>query len=169
MLGKHLEDAGELAGAVALLRAGGKRIVFTNGCFDVLHRGHLSYLHQARSLGDALIVGVNSDDGVRRLKGMGRPLNPLEDRLELLAGLSCVDHVIAFDEDTPAALIEVVAPEVYAKGGDYTRERLPEAEQVERLGGEVVLLPLVDDRSTTRLIERAQSAGLVAAAGRPGT
>lgn len=131
-----------------------RRIVLTNGCFDILHRGHITYLGQARRLGDVLIVGVNTDDGIRRLKGAGRPINSLSDRMGVLAGLASVDHVVSFDEDTPHRLIEAVRPHVFVKGGDYTRATLPEAELVEQLGGTVKILPFLNDRSTTRIIQR---------------
>ena len=135
-------------------RRAGRRVVFTNGCFDILHRGHITYLGRAKALGDILIVGVNSDEGIRRLKGPSRPINTLEDRIQVLAALSCVDHVIPFDEDTPCRLVEVVRPDIFVKGGDYTRDRLPEAELVESLGGAVRILPFIADRSTTDIIER---------------
>jgi D-beta-D-heptose 7-phosphate kinase / D-beta-D-heptose 1-phosphate adenosyltransferase len=141
---------------IAELRRSGRRVVFTNGCFDILHRGHITYLNRAKGLGDVLIVGVNSDAGVRRLKGSGRPVNPLDDRLHVLEALSCVDHVIAFDDDTPEGVIEHVAPDVFVKGGDYQREDLPEGDLVERLGGSVRILPYVEDRSTTRIIARVR-------------
>jgi D-beta-D-heptose 7-phosphate kinase/D-beta-D-heptose 1-phosphate adenosyltransferase len=131
--------------------------VFTNGCFDILHRGHVAYLSRAKALGDVLIVGVNGDASVRRLKGDGRPVNPLDDRLLVLEALSCVDHVVAFDEDRPDALLRTLRPDVFAKGGDYRRETLPEADLVESLGGSVQILPLVDDRSTTGVIARVRS------------
>jgi D-beta-D-heptose 7-phosphate kinase / D-beta-D-heptose 1-phosphate adenosyltransferase len=146
--------AAELLDRVAQARAKGARIVFTNGCFDVLHRGHVGYLSQARELGDVLVVAVNSDDSVRRLKGPGRPVNPQEDRAAVLAALGCVDHVVVFDEDSPARLIEAVRPDVYVKGGDYRPELIPEAELVHRLGGEVRALDYLPDRSTSAIIER---------------
>jgi D-beta-D-heptose 7-phosphate kinase/D-beta-D-heptose 1-phosphate adenosyltransferase len=151
---KRLPDVSALGERVTALRAEGQRIVFTNGCFDLLHRGHVAYLRRAKALGDVLIVAVNGDASVRGLKGPDRPLNPLEDRLGVLEALSCIDHVVAFDEPTPAALIDVVRPDVYVKGGDYTLERLPEAAQIEALGGQVRILPYMDDHSTTGLIER---------------
>jgi D-beta-D-heptose 7-phosphate kinase / D-beta-D-heptose 1-phosphate adenosyltransferase len=138
-------------------RREGKRIVFTNGCYDILHRGHVAYLHQAKSLGDILVVGVNSDASIRRLKGPARPINCLEDRMHLLAALGSVDCVVPFDDDTPHNLIRVVRPHVFVKGGDYTRERLPEAALVEELGGVVRILPLAPNNSTTRLIERIRT------------
>jgi D-beta-D-heptose 7-phosphate kinase/D-beta-D-heptose 1-phosphate adenosyltransferase len=148
-------DLRSLSTKLAPLRRLGRRIVLTCGCFDLLHRGHVTYLARAKALGDVLVVGVNTDDGVRRLKGLERPLNGLDDRVHVLAALSCVDYVVAFDEDTPEQLVAGLRPDVYAKGGDYTRERLPEAALVERLGGRVEILPYIVDRSTTRLIERA--------------
>ncbi len=154
------KPAGDLAALVARLdaeRRRGARVVFTNGCFDILHRGHVTYLGDAKALGDILVVGVNSDAGIRRLKGPARPINTLDDRVEVLAALSCVDHLVPFDEDTPCALIRAIRPDVFVKGGDYTRDRLPEASLVEELGGVVRILPLVPQRSTTRTIERIWS------------
>ncbi|HWE39405.1 MAG TPA: D-glycero-beta-D-manno-heptose 1-phosphate adenylyltransferase [Isosphaeraceae bacterium] len=148
------DDRARLADFLDDCRRLGRRIVFTNGCFDILHRGHVTYLNRARALGDVLVVGVNSDAGIRRLKGPGRPINTLEDRVQVLEALSCVDFVVPFDDDVPFELIRAVRPDVFVKGGDYTRERLPEAGLVERLGGVVEILPLVADRSTTNLIER---------------
>jgi D-beta-D-heptose 7-phosphate kinase / D-beta-D-heptose 1-phosphate adenosyltransferase len=144
----------ELLARVAEARARGARIVFTNGCFDVLHRGHVGYLSQARELGDVLVVAVNSDESVRRLKGPTRPVNPQEDRAAVLAALGCVDHVVVFDEDSPERLLEAVRPDVYVKGGDYRPELIPEAELVVRLGGEVRTLDYLPDRSTSAIIDR---------------
>jgi D-beta-D-heptose 7-phosphate kinase / D-beta-D-heptose 1-phosphate adenosyltransferase len=155
--GKVAADRASLAGCLAEERRRGRRIVFTNGCFDVLHRGHVIYLSRAKALGDLLVVGVNSDEGIRRLKGPTRPLNCLDDRLEVLAALSCVDHLVAFDEDTPHELIRALRPDVFVKGGDYTRDRLPEAALVEELGGVVRILPYLEERSTTGLIERIRA------------
>ena len=161
---KYARSASRLEASLALHREQGKRIVFTNGCFDILHRGHITYLSRAKTLGDVLVVGLNSDESVGRLKGPGRPINTLEDRAEVLAALSCVDHIVPFDEDTPVALIEAVRPDVFVKGGDYTREMLPEAPVVEALGGSVHLLPYVEDRSTTGIIERIREAAATSAA-----
>jgi rfaE bifunctional protein nucleotidyltransferase chain/domain/rfaE bifunctional protein kinase chain/domain len=144
----------ELVARVHEARARGARVVFTNGCFDVLHRGHVGYLSQARELGDLLVVAVNSDDSVRRLKGPSRPVNPQEDRAAVLAALGCVDHVVVFDEDSPQRLLELVRPDVYVKGGDYRPELIPEAELVHRLGGEVRTLDYLPDRSTSAIIDR---------------
>ena len=162
MGGKRLGGIEELRRRADAYRAQGRRIVFTNGCFDILHRGHVTYLDRAKGLGDVLIVAVNSDASVSRLKGPDRPINGLDDRLLVLEALSCVDNVVAFDTDTPEPLIEAVRPDVFAKGGDYSRESLPEAGLVERLGGSVQILPLVDDRSTTGIIRRARTAEPVA-------
>ncbi|MGC4782202.1 D-glycero-beta-D-manno-heptose 1-phosphate adenylyltransferase [Micromonospora zamorensis] len=152
-----LVDTDELDAIVAEYREAGRSVVFTNGCFDVLHRGHVRYLEQARALGDLLIVAVNSDGSVRRLKGADRPVNPVEDRAALLAALACVDHVVVFEEDSPAELIEAVRPDVYVKGGDYPPELVPEAPLVRRLGGQVRTLGYVPDRSTSAIIERIRS------------
>jgi D-beta-D-heptose 7-phosphate kinase/D-beta-D-heptose 1-phosphate adenosyltransferase len=160
--GKRVDGIDELKRRADAYRAQGRRIVFTNGCFDILHRGHVTYLDRAKGLGDVLIVAVNGDASVSRLKGPGRPINSLDDRLLVLEALSCVDNVVAFDTDTPEPLIEAVRPDVFAKGGDYSRESLPEASLVERLGGSVQILPLVDDRSTTGIIHRARTAEPVA-------
>lgn len=139
--------------ALALRR--GKRLVFTNGVFDVLHAGHVRYLKEARLLGDMLIVGINSDASVRRLgKGPNRPVNPLEDRAEVLSALRFVDAVVPFEEDTPERLISVLQPDVHVKGGDYTVDKLPESRIVLGYGGEVVILPLLEGRSTSSTLKR---------------
>ncbi|MGD2152772.1 MAG: D-glycero-beta-D-manno-heptose 1-phosphate adenylyltransferase [Gemmatimonadales bacterium] len=131
------------------------RLVFTNGCFDILHRGHVQLLVQARQLGDRLLVGLNSDGSTRRLKGSGRPLQPQLDRAACLAALECVDAVVVFDEDTPADLIASLQPDIMVKGGDYAPEQLPEREVVEAGGGRIVILPYIEGLSTTELLERA--------------
>lgn len=152
--GKYIPGRERLAAQVEFHRQQGRRIVFTNGCFDILHRGHIMYLNHAKALGDVLIVGVNSDLSVQRLKGPGRPVNPLSDRIQVLSALSCIDYVTPFEGDTPADLLQAVRPDVYVKGGDYTRETLPEATLVEELGGSVQFLPYVEDQSTSGIIER---------------
>jgi D-beta-D-heptose 7-phosphate kinase/D-beta-D-heptose 1-phosphate adenosyltransferase len=159
---KALLDRAALALCVTAHRAKGRRIVLTNGCFDILHRGHVSCLNLARSLGDVLFVGLNSDAGVRRLKGAGRPVNSLEDRVHVLAALGSVDHVVPFDEDTPDELIRAIRPDVFVKGGDYSRQAIPEAALVESLGGTVEILPYVRDRSTTGIIARIRTPRAVA-------
>ena len=143
------DDAYDVARRV---RASGGTVVATGGCFDLLHSGHVSMLQAARELGDCLIVCLNSDASVRRLKGEDRPLVPEDDRAAVLGALGCVDAVVVFEEDTPAALLERLRPDLFAKGGDYTADELPEAAVVERWGGDVVILPYVAGRSTTGLI-----------------
>ena len=151
---KIILDRGELRRARAELRAAGRRLVFTNGCFDILHVGHVRYLTEARRLGDALMVAVNSDASVRRLKGEGRPVMGEGERAELLAALEAVDYVTIFDDLSPRALIAEVLPDVLVKGGDYAPEEIHGREEVERAGGRVVALPFVEGASTTGVIER---------------
>ena len=134
-----------------------QKIVFTNGVFDLLHRGHVEYLEEARALGDRLVVGVNSDASVRRIKGPDRPLVPEAERAELLSALACVDLAIVFDEDTPERLIHEVKPDVLAKGGDWTPDRIVGREFVESRGGRVLSVPLRIGLSTTTLIERIRT------------
>lgn len=143
----------ELRGTVEALKAKGKRMVFTNGCFDLLHVGHIRYLEQAKALGDILIVGINSDRSVQGLKGPLRPILPVEDRAEILSGLGCIDYITVFDEPTPLELITLLKPQVLVKGGDWTKEAVVGSEVVEGLGGKVVLLPFVEGSSTSNLIE----------------
>lgn len=145
-----------LAALAAAARRDGRRLVFTNGVFDILHSGHTEYLAEAAALGDLLIVGLNDDEGVRRLKGPDRPVNPLRDRAAVLASLACVHAVVPFAEDTPERLIRIARPDVYVKGGDYTPERLPETKLVESLGGRVVIAGYVPGRSTTALIAQTR-------------
>ncbi|SDT16376.1 rfaE bifunctional protein, domain I/rfaE bifunctional protein, domain II [Friedmanniella luteola] len=147
-------DEETLLRRVAADRAAGRRIVLTNGCFDVLHRGHTTYLQQAAQLGDVLVVAVNSDRSVRRLKGPERPINGEADRAGVIAALSCVAHVTVFDTDTPVPLLERLRPDVYAKGGDYRPEQLVEAAVVESYGGEVRILDFVPSQSTTDVVGR---------------
>lgn len=148
-------NAGALSARLEGWRRDGKRVVFTNGCFDVLHAGHVSYLRFARSRGDVLVVGVNDDASVSRLKGPTRPVNPLEDRLALLGALEVVDAVVHFAEDTPKALVELVSPDVLVKGEDYSDKPVVGREWVESHGGQVVLAPLLEGRSSTGILERA--------------
>jgi rfaE bifunctional protein nucleotidyltransferase chain/domain len=133
-------------------RSSGARVVFTNGCFDIIHAGHVRYLAWAREQGDALIVGLNSDDSVRRIKGPERPFMPFEDRARVLAALRSVDLVVGFDETTPEVLIDRIRPDVHVKSEQYRIEDLPERVVVERHGGRIVLAPHVAGRSTTDLI-----------------
>lgn len=131
-----------------------KKIVFTNGCFDIIHAGHVRYLTAAKNFGDVLIVGLNTDESVRKLKGASRPINSQDDRAEVLLGLKAVDHVIFFGEQTAENLIAAVKPDVYVKGGDYTLETLPEAKIVQSYGGRVEFVNLVAGRSTTKIVEK---------------
>jgi len=133
--------------------------VFTNGCFDLLHRGHVDYLVRARSLGDVLVVGVNTDASVRRLKGSGRPVTTEEDRAIVLAALEAIDAVTLFHEDTPRELIAGLRPDVLVKGGDYTVSEVVGRDEVEAAGGRVVILPLTPGRSTTALLETIRRGG----------
>ena len=142
---------------VARLRRRGGRLVATGGCFDLLHPGHLSLLRQAGALGDALVVCVNSDESVRRRKGPSRPIVPAADRIALLEALEPVDAVLMFDEDTPAALLETLRPDVWVKGGDYTISDLPEASVLRRHGAQIVLIPLVSGYSTSRIVAATQT------------
>ncbi|WP_374075338.1 D-glycero-beta-D-manno-heptose 1-phosphate adenylyltransferase [Bdellovibrio bacteriovorus] len=142
--------------ALAPLRSQGKKIVFTNGVFDLLHVGHVRYLQEARSLGDALVVGVNADASVKRLKGPTRPVQTENDRAEILAGLWAVDFTVIFTEDTPANLIEKVRPDILVKGGDWKIDQIVGAPFVQSYGGKVMSLQFVDGKSTTKIIEKAQ-------------
>jgi len=137
----------------ASLKSTGKTLVFTNGVFDLLHVGHLRYLTQARGLGDALMVGLNADACVKRLKGDKRPILPEAERAELLAGLACVDYVCLFDEDDPRALIKAVVPGLLVKGGDWPIDKILGRDTVEAAGGKVMSLPFVEGRSTTTIVQ----------------
>lgn len=149
-------STGALAIVSEKLRGQGKRLVLTNGCFDLLHPGHVRYLQAARALGDALAVAINGDESVRALKGDDRPLNREADRAEVVAALGCVDHVVAFSETRAARLLEEVRPSIYVKGGDYTRATLHPEEQaaLEKIGAEIRILPFEPGHSTSGLIER---------------
>ena len=145
----------QLQVAIADARSQGERVVFTNGCFDIIHAGHVAYLEQARNLGDRLVVAVNSDESVRRLKGKGRPINPADRRMAVLAGLEAVDWVVVFEHDTPRELLKILKPEVLVKGGDYTdKESVVGWELVEAYGGEVRVLDFVDNVSTSAIVSR---------------
>ena len=144
----------ELKSVVQRLQSYGKAVVFTNGCFDILHVGHIRYLEHAKSLGNYLVIGINSDDSVRKLKGPARPLNSEMDRAEVVAALQAVDYVTLFTEDTPEEIIAELRPDIHVKGGDYRIEDLPEADVVHGYGGKVVILPFVDGKSTTSIVER---------------
>ena len=162
-----IKSCGELATLLRGVRAGGQVVVFTNGCFDLLHAGHLHLLESAASLGDVLVVGVNDDASVARLKGPGRPVVPFEERARLLGGLEVVDFVVGFAEDTPAELIAAIGPDVLVKGGDWTPDRIVGREVVESRGGRVVTVPLRAGRSTSALVERIRGGGPPRGSGTP--
>ena len=153
-----LQTLAELAVIRAALEAQGRRLVFTNGCFDLLHVGHVRYLQEARALGDALLVALNGDESVRALKGPTRPINSEQDRAEVLAALACVDFVTLFHTPRVTAVIRAVRPHIYAKGGDYTVESLDPGERaaLAKAGTEIRILPLVPGKSTTATIERSK-------------
>jgi D-beta-D-heptose 7-phosphate kinase/D-beta-D-heptose 1-phosphate adenosyltransferase len=141
------------------LKEEGKKLVFTNGCFDIIHRGHIDYLNRAKALGDYLVVALNSDDSVRRLKGEGRPINKLEDRAFVVANLKAVDFVVSFEDDTPFEIISAIIPDVLVKGGDWSIENIVGRDIVEANGGKVYSLPYVENYSTTNIINKMKSSG----------
>lgn len=146
----------KIASFCATLREAGATIVFTNGCFDILHAGHVRYLEQAKSYGDILVLGLNTDASVRENKGPRRPINSERDRAEVVGALRAVDYVVLFGEKTAETIIEKVHPDVYVKGADYEGKPLPEADVVQRWGGRVAFVPMVAGRSTTHVIEKIQ-------------
>ncbi len=154
-----LVDRSKIAELCQILREGGQKVVFTNGCFDILHAGHVRYLAKARSYGDCLVLGLNTDASVQRIKGPTRPINNQADRAEVAGALKSVDYVVFFDEPTAEALIQEVHPDVYVKGGDYTLETLPEGQIVLGYGGSVELVKLVEGRSTTNVIAKIKGQG----------
>ncbi len=149
-----LKRLDEMIPLVRELQAEGKRVVFTNGCFDLLHRGHVRYLTEARALGDVLVVGLNGDRSVAALKGAGRPIQTAEERVEILAALSAVDYILLFDELTPEKIITALRPDVLVKGGDWTPDQIVGRAGVEAHGGRVVALPYLSGSSTSGLIQR---------------
>lgn len=160
-LGKKNESQGELSEdelykVVRELQSRGEKIVMTNGCFDIIHPGHVTYLKQAKALGNKLIVAVNSDESVKRLKGDSRPINTLEDRIAVLSGLSSVDYVVSFGEDTPQKLISRILPDILVKGGDYKVEEIAGHKEVIANGGKVVIIPFVEGKSTTSIVKKIQ-------------
>ena len=158
MSAQKIQSIEELAAVRAALEAQGRRLVFTNGCFDLLHVGHVRYLQEARALGDALLVALNGDESVRALKGPTRPINNEQDRAEVLAALACVDFVALFHTPRVTEVIRAVRPHLYAKGGDYTVDSLDPGERaaLEEAGTEIRILPLVPGKSTTATIERSK-------------
>lgn len=153
----QVRNLDNIESGLAPLRALGKKIVFTNGCFDLLHVGHVRYLQEARALGDALVIGVNSDDSVKRLKGPSRPVQTELDRAEILAALAAVDFTVIFTEDTPENLIHKVHPDILVKGGDWQIDQIVGAPFVMSYGGQVMSLQFVDGKSTTKIIEKAKN------------
>lgn len=154
MMRKRILSKEKLKGELDRLRHEGKRIVFTNGCFDILHAGHVQYLNEARKFGDVLVVGLNSDRSVRSIKGDSRPVTPQDDRAYVVVSLKSVDYVTIFDEDTPLHLTEYLEPHVLVKGGDWSEDRVVGGESVVKRGGSVKIIPFVNGRSTTSLIEK---------------
>ena len=153
-------DRKNIGNVVTTLKAEGKKIVFTNGCFDILHVGHVRYLKEAKALGDILILGLNSDSSVKSLKGSNRPINNEIDRAEVLSALKAIDYVVIFDEKTAENIVGEVKPDIYAKGGDYSIDTLPEAKIVAEHGGKTVLLQLVDGKSSTNIINKCKENNL---------
>jgi D-glycero-beta-D-manno-heptose 1-phosphate adenylyltransferase len=145
-------ELGQLLDIVKNLKKENKTIVTTNGCFDIIHVGHVRYLKQAKDLGDVLIIALNSDYSVKRLKGPTRPINSENDRAEVLSSLCCVDYVVIFNEDTPAELLSKIKPDIHVKGGDYDINTLPEAPVIKKAGGKIVFIPFVEGKSTTNII-----------------
>jgi D-beta-D-heptose 7-phosphate kinase/D-beta-D-heptose 1-phosphate adenosyltransferase len=165
-------SAGVLSLHEAILQFGprkrnGRRVVFTNGCFDLLHPGHIETLEKARSLGHALVVGVNSDRSVREMKGAGRPITPERERAEILAALECVDGVVIFDEPTPREIIAALLPDVLVKGGDWASDQIVGREEVEAAGGKVVSIPVVAGYSTTAILEKIRKLDVSGETDRP--
>jgi rfaE bifunctional protein nucleotidyltransferase chain/domain len=154
MSAQKIKTLDEVVRLRAQFRKLGKKLVFTNGCFDILHVGHVRYLAQAKALGDVLVVGVNSDASVKKIKGPARPLNSQADRAEVLAALRSVDYVFVFNEPDPRYFLDAVKPSFHAKGGDYRLDQIIEREVVEKNGGKIVLLDMVKGRSTTKLLKR---------------
>jgi D-beta-D-heptose 7-phosphate kinase/D-beta-D-heptose 1-phosphate adenosyltransferase len=152
-----LKSPAEMVSIAAEARRRGKKVVFTNGCFDLVHRGHIHVLRQAKAAGDLLIVGLNSDRSVATIKGRGRPVMDEANRVELIAAMEMVDYVVVFDEPDPYQLIEAIKPDVLAKGGDWKMNEVVGADMVERGGGRVLLIPYLEGFSTTKIIERIRT------------
>lgn len=152
-----LKSLSAIGGIVSRLRRRGKKIVFTNGCFDIIHVGHVDYLSRARDLGDILVIGLNSDSSVRRLKGRGRPINKEKDRALILSALSFVDYIVIFGDDTPGDLIKKIKPDILVKGGDWKIKEIVGADFVSSYGGRVTTIPFVKGYSTTSVVERMKA------------
>jgi len=155
------KEGTEAAALAAFLQSPGRRVVLTNGCFDILHAGHVNYLEKARERGDFLVVGLNDDQSVRILKGPGRPINPVHDRAAVLAALRAVDAVVIFPNITADELIRVVRPQFYVKGADYREETLPEAKAARAVGAELYFVPLLPGHSTTSIVSRLGGSGTI--------
>ena len=153
-MNQKIRSLEELGAQLSWDREKGKKVVFTNGCFDLLHVGHIRYLQQARRMGDLLVVAINTDDSVKKLKGPSRPVQPEQDRAEILAGLECVDYVVSFEQDTPLSVIEHLKPDVLVKGADWPTEQIVGRQEVEGSGGRVATISYVEGVSTSALIER---------------
>jgi len=153
-LNDKIVSLSQLKKILAYLKTDGKKIVFTNGCFDIIHRGHIRYLRKAKNLGDVLVVGLNTDSSVRKIKGEKRPIVPEDERAEILSALEMVDYVVMFSDETPENLIWELQPDVHVKGGDYTEEMLPEARIVRSYGGDVVIIPMIEGKATTNIIKK---------------
>lgn len=151
---KYIPGIEHLGSVVRQLKKQGKKIVFTNGCFDILHKGHITFLKKAREAGDVLIVGINNDESIRKLKGPGRPINNLEDRVAVLSGLQSVDYLIPFSEESPVRLIKMIHPDIFVKGGNYSESTIPEAALLKKLGCVLKIIPCGNDHSTTSIINR---------------
>jgi len=160
---KKIVSRKKLGGIVKRLQAKGKKVAFTNGCFDLLHVGHTHYLREARQLGDALVVGVNSDASVKMIKGPSRPFQPEADRAEIVASIECVDYVTIFEEETPHELITAVVPDVLVKGGDWPPDEIVGGDVVEAHGGTVTTIPMIEGRSTTDILNRILAEGQIEA------
>lgn len=151
---EKLIEKENLDNIIKKLKSENKKIVFTNGCFDILHAGHVRYLKESKKFGDILIVGLNSDVSVKKIKGESRPINPEMDRAEVLAGLEAVSYIVLFDETSPVKLLEEIKPDIYTKGADYTVETLPEAKTVLSYGGKIEFIKFLEGRSTTKIIDK---------------
>lgn len=151
---EKLIEKENLDNIIKKLKSENKKIVFTNGCFDILHAGHVRYLKESKKFGDILIVGLNSDVSVKKIKGESRPINPEMDRVEVLAGLEAVSYIVLFDETSPVKLLEEIKPDIYTKGADYTVETLPEAKTVLSYGGKIEFIKFLEGRSTTKIIDK---------------
>jgi D-beta-D-heptose 7-phosphate kinase/D-beta-D-heptose 1-phosphate adenosyltransferase len=154
MTAQKIRSLAEIVQIRNQLRRDGKKLVFTNGCFDLLHAGHVRYLNQARALGDVLVVGLNSDRSVREIKGKGRPITPEDERAEILAALACVDYIFLFDDLTPQRVIDAIVPDILAKGADWETSEIVGRQTVEHAGGTVQRIPLVEGSSTSAIIKK---------------